>query len=110
MNTCILYLYRGACNYKMYNEVIINGILSPEQINSILNCLNDGEYFIPSQVGLPEQRFGCITEDDHCWFELNREGFNLSSDIPTIDITPCELVDKFMKAKDNWNDDIGSFM
>lgn len=39
MNTCILYLYRDACNYKVYNEVIINGVLSPGQINLILDCL-----------------------------------------------------------------------
>lgn len=54
MNTCISYLYRDACNYKIHNEVIINGVLTSAQIDSIMDCLLDGEYFIPSQVGLPE--------------------------------------------------------
>lgn len=69
-----------------------------------MDCLLDGEYFIPSQVGLPEQRFGSITEDDHCWFELNREGFNLSSGVSTVDITSDELVSEFIKAKNNWSE------
>lgn len=104
MNTCISYLYRDACNYKIHNEVIINGVLTSAQIDSIMDCLLDGEYFIPSQVGLPEQRFESITEDDDCWFELNREGFNLSSGVPTVDITSDELVSEFIKEKNNWSE------
>lgn len=51
MNTKICYLYRDADNYKVHNECVIQGELSKEQIQSILDCCDMGEYFIPRQVG-----------------------------------------------------------
>ena len=57
MNTKISYLYRDADNYKRYNECIVAGTLSANQICTILDCCDMGEYFIPGQVGLPERRF-----------------------------------------------------
>ncbi len=104
-NTHISYLYRDACNYKVHNEAIIRGELSAQQIDVIMGCLNDGEYFIPSQVELPEERFGSFTEDDHCWFELTRGGFSSVKEDATVDISADELVKRFMKAKNNWHDD-----
>ncbi len=101
----ISYLYRDACNYKVHNEAIIRGELSAQQIDVIMGCLNDGEYFIPSQVELPEERFGSFTEDDHCWFELTRGGFSSVKEDATVDISADELVKRFMKAKNNWHDD-----
>lgn len=105
VNTRISYLYRDACNYKFHNEAIIKGELSAQQIDVIMGCLNEGEYFIPSQVGLPEERFGSFTEDDHCWFELSKDGFSPIKEKATVDITADEFVQKFMKAKDKWHDD-----
>ncbi|MBP3585213.1 MAG: hypothetical protein J6J59_05960 [Peptococcaceae bacterium] len=70
LNTKIEYLYRDASNYKIYNECVVKGILTAEQREEIVDCLSEGEYFIPSQVGLPEKRFDDWTEDDHPWFEL----------------------------------------
>ena len=67
MNTKINYLYRDGCNYKQHNEEIIAGTFTTEQMNTIIDCLDCGEYFIPSQVGFSEIRFG----DDTCWFESN---------------------------------------
>jgi len=57
LNTKIEYLYRDASNYKVYNECVVKGIVTAEQRKEIVDCLNEGEYFIPSQVGLPEKRF-----------------------------------------------------
>lgn len=104
-NTHVSYLYRDACNYKVHNEAIIRGELSAQQIDVIMDCLNNGEYFIPSQVGLPEKRFGSFTEDDHCWFELTRDGFSPVKEDATVDISADELVKQFKKAKNNWHDD-----
>ena len=56
-NTKIGYLYRDASNYKKWNEVVIRGSISPEQIDIIIGCLDDELHFIPRQVGLPEERF-----------------------------------------------------
>ena len=43
MNTKICYLYRDAGNYKVHNECVIQGELSKEQIQSILDCCDMGE-------------------------------------------------------------------
>lgn len=104
MNTRINYLYRDACNYKVHNEVVIKGTFTSEQIDEIIRCLSDGENFIPSQVGLPEQRFDEVTEDDTCWFELNRKDFEETKDEETSDLTIDEIVGAFLAAKGNWNE------
>lgn len=74
MNTSLEYLYRDASNYKQYGSVVLEGALSVEAIRHLLI---DGEYFIPSQTGLPDlqQKFGAQgfaypTEDDHAWHEV----------------------------------------
>ena len=68
MNTKISYLYRDADNYKRYNECIVAGTLSANQICTILDCCDMGEYFIPGQVGLPERRFDPYDpQADHGW-------------------------------------------
>lgn len=104
LNTRISYLYRDASNYKVFNEAIVKGVLTEEQQAFILSCLYDGEYFIPSQVGLPGERFGSETEDDHCWFELS-EGFaKTTQQKPTVEITTQELIAAFLAAKDNWEE------
>ncbi len=103
-NTRISYLYRDACNYKQHNEVVVPGTFTQEQIESIIASLNEGEYFIPVQVGLPEERFERITEDDHCWFELSRDGFEETNAEASVDMTPDEVVAKFLEAKGNWDD------
>ena len=51
MNTKICYLYRDAGNYKVHNECVIQGELSKEQIQSILDCCDMGEYFIQDRSG-----------------------------------------------------------
>ena len=103
-NTKISYLYRDGCNYKQHNEVTVRGHFTKKQIDAILDCLDAGEYFIPSQVGFPEIRFGSITEDDHCWFELDKYCFEETYADADIDMSPGEVVAKFMEAKDNWDD------
>lgn len=68
LNTKIEYLYRDASNWKRWNTVIVKGVITTEQVGVIMDCLHDGEYFIPQQIGLPEVRFETQNEDDHCWF------------------------------------------
>lgn len=103
MNTRINYLYRDASNYKVHNTAVIRGELSEEDQKTILSCLEDGEYFIPSQVGLDEERFGSWTEDDHCWFELE-PGFAEPTNAAPGNLTCEQLVANFLAAKGNWDD------
>lgn len=83
MNTKISYLYRDADNYKKVNECVIAGALTAEQICAIKDCCDMGEYFIPSQVGLPERRFDRYDPAvDHCWFELDEDSFSETIEPP----------------------------
>lgn len=38
MNTRISYLYRDAGNYKRWNEAVVEGIITLEQIDSIMGA------------------------------------------------------------------------
>ena len=104
MNTNFGFLYRDGCNYKKWNEVILSGCLTSNQKSDIISTLNDGEYFIPEQIGLPVERFGAITEDDHCWCELALEDINDTNDPPTIEMTAEELYRRFMETDGEWDD------
>ena len=84
--------------------MVIRGSISPEQIDTIIGCLEDEMHFIPRQVGLPEDRFDEMTEDDHAWFELERESFEPTDHAATEDISVLELVENFKKAKNNWDE------
>ncbi len=109
MNTRVNYQYRDANNYKRHNEEIISGTITQEQIQQIINTLNDGEYFIPHLVGFTEIFIGPITEDDHPYFELQKEDFEETEDSPTIDMTAEKLVSEFQKNKDNWEVEASDF-
>ena len=105
MNTQIRYLYRDASNYKVENECVVAGTFTQEQIAQIMDCCDLGEYFIPSQVGLPEQRFSQYDPaEDHCWFELAEDGFEETAKPATVGISAQQLVENFSVAKEHWND------
>ncbi len=99
-NTWIEYLYRDADNYKVWNEAVVSGVLTDEEKAQIEECLSEGEYFLPQQVGLPEKRFDEETVADHPWFELiSIKNTNAPA---TGALTAKELLDNFLKAKDCW--------
>lgn len=99
-NTLVEYLYRDGSNYKLYSEAILPGILTDEEMNEITDCLDEGSYFLPGQVGLPDDNRYSGTEDDHPWFEL--EDISSTSQNPTTELTAKELLKNFRDAKDNW--------
>lgn len=102
VNTKISYLYRDADNYKMRHEVVIAGSMSEEQEKAIEDSLDEGVYFIPSQVGLPDDRFGSVTAADHPWFEW--VGVEPTADRPTLHVTAEELTAKFVDAENGWTE------
>lgn len=104
MNTRIEYLYRDASNNKKWNEAVLIGELSDADQQVILDCLKDGEYFIPRQVGLDEERFGNWTDDDHCWFELEPGFATPTHCTATCGLTCAQLVENFKAAKGKWDD------
>lgn len=107
-NTRISYLYRDRSNYKAFNEVVIPGVLTHEQITDIISVLHDGEYFIPFQVGLPEERPGKYDPDeDHIWFELDESSFEVTTEGASGFVPSAEkLYSNFMKVKEiGWDEE-----
>lgn len=100
-NTLITYLYRDACNYKVHNTAILKGLMTPEQEQRIWNSLQDGEYFIPHLVGLPEERFAHETEDDYPYFEFQS---TTHTNVPvSCDMSIEEMVKSFELHAKDWN-------
>lgn len=102
-NTRIEYLYTDASNYKVHNSCIIKGELTNQQKAAILACRHEGEFFIPSKVGMPEERFADWNDqDDHIWFKLFDDSFYKTDADATLDLTADELAERFAQCKDRW--------
>lgn len=103
LNTRITYLYTDAANYKTSNVAVIPGILTSEQQAQILDSLDDGEFFVPHAVGLPEDRGGFAPDPDldHGWFRLS-PGFAEPTDADaTVDVAPDVLTAAFVRTGPN---------
>ena len=106
MNTKISFMYRDADNYKFFYSSIVNGEISKEQIETIISCLDEGEYFIPELVGLPcdyVSGYDFDEQSDHAFCELNEDSFEPIVAKATVNMTACELVAAFQKASGHWN-------
>ena len=105
MNTKINYLYRDESNWKQYNSAVLAGEFTKEDIDLMIS-VQDCEYFIPEQVGLPCDRFDDVTEDDHCWAEcVPEDDVKLTDEEPDVDITWAQLMDNYRKVgKSGWDE------
>lgn len=104
MNTRINYMYRDADNYKVHNSCVISGEMTQDQINTIIDTLDDGEYFIPHLVGLPEKKFDTYDpQSDHPFFELSPDSFEATEVAATLALTAKELVDAFTRQRGRWH-------
>lgn len=122
--TAIHYLYRDASNYKTGHNVLVKGVLTDEQIQEILDSLQDGEYFNPDDLKVPEIKRitpdGKITEDDHPFCELCEYDFEpihidepVKSTVkvngikmPVISVGAKELVERFKACRDKWTQEL----
>jgi len=92
-------MYRDAANYKTGAEVVVQGYF---RWRDILKYLDEGEYFIPQDVGLdPVNSWaGDFDEElDHPWHELVDVG--TTQDKPTISMTGAELLAAFKTAHES---------
>ena len=104
-NTMFSYLYRDASNYKKANAIVSRGAFQNSDEDTVKASLLDGENFIPRQIGLPEERFDKLSEDDHCWFEYME--LCLTDAKPTIDLSIEQLVERFRAVgSSGWRDDM----
>lgn len=106
MNTRIEYMYRDACNYKTFKEIVLKGAAAP---GVFFAALHDGEFFIPFDVGLPELQPTPFTIDDHIWHTLER--ISLTDDDPDAEfsITATELANRFQAYGSTGWDQIAAF-
>jgi hypothetical protein len=115
MNTRITYTYRDASNYKATDSFVALGEITSEQIDRILACLDQGESFIPSQVGLRDlqpdlQIWDSPREldedghnpDDHPWHELEADSFQPTDESADTSLTVEDLVEAFEAA--SWDE------
>lgn len=104
-NTKFWYLYRDASNNKKMNSVVVKGTFQASDEETVKAALSEGEYFIPRQIGLPEERFGELNEDDHCWFEYIE--MTPTSEAVTVDLTVAQLIERFTATgSSGWHDDV----
>lgn len=104
MNTEIKLMYVDADNYKKTDRVVLAGEISADQIERIQECLDDGEFLIAHQLGLPSpvEQMEALGEADHVWttmtaFQHGEEPSPedmLTQDAPTLAMT----VDQFVAA------------
>ena len=102
-NTNLCYSYADAANWKQLESIVLSGSF---RIEDVTGCLSDGEFFIPSQVGLNDLQerleSGELTTDDHVWHRLISAE---ATDDPPTDLatTAEELKAAFLAAKGNWD-------
>lgn len=100
VNTKLEYLYRDASNYKEFKEVVIKGSLHKADLAPYLH---EAEFFVPSEVGLPDLQHGKWSEDDHIWHEI--ESLTVVDEEHTLNISAVSLLHAFKQASAKaWNE------
>lgn len=96
MNTSFEYLYRDAANYKVFETVVFCGAL---RMKDLTPFLHEGEFFIPTQVGLTDLQPSVKTEFDHGWHEIVE--VKPTDEVITIPLTAEILTASFEDAATN---------
>lgn len=71
-NTRVDWMYSDASNYKQHSSVVLPGVPDPADLARLQTLVDNGEAFLPGQVGL-EPLYGqneSHYDDDHIWHEL----------------------------------------
>ena len=101
-NTKLLYLYTDADNYKQWNKAVLEGEITEEQKNIIMDSLDTDNMFVPSLISLPENRFERLTPADHIWFEMKE--ISLTDEEADTGLTVEEVAEGFQKQKGLWEE------
>ena len=110
MNSVFDLEYRDAANYRAGERVVVSGEITQDQIDEISRNLEDGQFIIAHQVGLPtpaeklHAEFG-VDSDDHVFTTLEQWESDqptiadfLTEDPATIEMTVEELARKIGSA------------
>ena len=107
--TVFEYFYRDASNYKAWGSLILRGIATEHDTQTLRRRFDSGEFFIAEQLGIPalyaelHELSGGQTEDDHVWHTfhgLRKE--NSEDDITKVFDTVSGFVGKIEEVKE-WN-------
>lgn len=108
MSTLLTYMYRDAHNYKRHGEVVVSnpdGLCVSQARKRIQASLDEGQYFIAEQLGLPvvfpwkdaKAPADFNIEYDHPWHEfVALEACKLPA---TVDVTLRQVVARAERAK-----------
>lgn len=110
MNTEFNYLYRDASNYKKWGSMVFKGIPTTtleDFQEAFEKFLEDGEYFIPTQINVDtvylwDGDYDLDEMDDHSYHEF--AGFELTERPATDSRTIQEFFDEVKKiGQKGWN-------
>lgn len=102
MNTAIHVLYRDPSNYKLRDTLVFSGAITDGEVRAIDAHKLDGQFFVPTQIGLRhlgEDSDWSIDEEDTDLHEI--EMIELTHDEPTEDMSINDFVERFCAAV--WN-------
>ena len=103
------YCYRDAANFKSWGQLLLEGIASEHDAESITARLESGEFFIAEQVGVPPlyESLWILshgpTDDDHVWHQF--QGLRSVSEFEIGAILHGSVEDLLSRFKDvkMWN-------
>jgi len=101
------YLYRDASNNKRWGNVVFAGSFDRLLDERLRRSLHDGEWFIATQVRLPELFFAeyPLDQDDHCWHEFHSLTACDAMPSDTHKRTIRQLIVEFERAKaEGWRE------
>ena len=106
--TALLVCYRDAANWKNSRRVVVADPWNEESYRlCIAPKLEEGEFFIPMQVGLPDAHLHPFGENDHPAHTFGREPdleplsevFTIVSEQPTVNLTWGQLCERFAAVR-----------
>jgi len=98
-NTRIWYGYRNQAGQPVGAVIVLSGLLSEEDKQTIANALHKGKHFIPAQVGMAP--LSGNSEDETVWHNLDISMATPTYNRPDVDFTVEELVERFSSTI--WN-------
>lgn len=89
--TCIPVMYRDGSNYKAYGHILLQGVLTGDQIATLRASLSEENFYVPGQLGLGhlavEEWPGSSYDDDHNWHEMFLEEISTGEQAAPLDPT-----------------------